>query len=84
MVLNRIIGLFTVVIGQKFKKKTKSVKNEIELKYPQKLSLFQRMSLKFDRSNFLKSCLNYFFYEYMVQLEVICDEKFSTKIIIHK
>ena len=32
------------------------------------------MSLKFDMSNFLKSCVNYFFYEYMVQLEVICDE----------
>ena len=75
MVLNRIIGLFTVDIGQKFKKNINFVEKEILVKNPQKLPHFQKICLKFDIFNFKKFYLNCFFSVHVVQLDVACEKK---------
>ena len=74
MVLNKIIGLFTVDIGQKLKKKI--VEKEIWVKNPQKLRHFQKMCLKFEISNLSKFFQNYFLYVNVGKLEVRFEKKF--------
>ena len=66
-----------VAIGQKFKK----IKylEEISVKNPQKIVIFQKMGLKFDIPNFSKLRLTYFFEGLVMQMEVTREKNLQQK-----